>query len=102
MLYLFIIIYFMENLFLNLQRPSDVRLRLGEFVKSMRNSKGITQSKLATDLNLSRLTIQKVESGKNFNIDTLLFIFQYFDMLTSFSEFIGGQELQFKEIQSFY
>ncbi|MCI0922438.1 helix-turn-helix domain-containing protein [Sphingobacterium rhinopitheci] len=34
----------------------------------MRNSKGITQSELATDLNLSRLTIQKVESGKNFNI----------------------------------
>jgi len=92
----------MEDLFLNIQKPSDIRQQLGEFVKSMRNSKGITQSELAIDLNLSRLTIQKVESGKNFNIDTLLLIFQYFDLLDSFSKFITEQQLEFKEIQSFY
>lgn len=92
----------MESLFLNIQKPSDIRQQLGDLVKSMRNSKGVTQSELATDLNLSRLTIQKVESGKNFNIDTLLLIFQYFEMLNSLSDFIKEQQVDFKEVQSFY
>ncbi|NGM71664.1 helix-turn-helix domain-containing protein [Sphingobacterium sp. SGL-16] len=92
----------MEDLFLHVNKPSDIRTQIGEFVKLMRSSKGISQHDLASELNLSRLTIQKIESGKNFNIDTLLLIFQYFDVLNSLSNFISEQEVEFKEIKSFY
>jgi len=92
----------MDDLFLSIQKPGDIRLQIGELVKAMRVSKGITQGQLASALNLSRLTIQKVESGKNFTIDTLLLIFQHFDVLDSLAIFIAGQRDEFKDIQSLY
>lgn len=92
----------MEDLFLNIQKPADIRLQIGELVKVMRNSRGITQNELAMELNLSRLTIQKVESGKNFTMDTLLLIFQYFDVLDPLAGFIAAQRDDFKDVQSFY
>lgn len=92
----------MEDMFLSLQKPSDVRSKIGELVKAMRNSRSMTQQELAEKLNLTRLTIHKVENGKNFNIDTLLLILQYFDLLSVFSEFIEEQRVQFKDFGSFY
>ena len=92
----------MENLFLSLQKPSDVRSKIGELVKAMRTSRNMTQQELAEKLNLTRLTIHKIENGKNFNIDTLLLILQYFDLLNVFSEFIEEQRVQFKDFGSFY
>lgn len=92
----------MEDLFLSLQKPSDVRSKIGELVKAMRNSRNMTQQELAEKLNLTRLTIHKIENGKNFNIDTLLLILQYFDLLNVFSEFIEEQRVHFKDFGSFY
>ncbi|SFI78936.1 helix-turn-helix transcriptional regulator [Myroides guanonis] len=92
----------MEDMFLSLQKPSDVRSKIGELVKAMRNSRSMTQQELAEKLNLTRLTIHKVENGKNFNIDTLLLILQYFDLLSVFSDFIEEQRVQFKDFGSFY
>lgn len=92
----------MVDLFLDLETPGDVRRKIGDLVKLMRNSKKISQQDLADSLNLNRQTIQKLENGKNFNIDTLLLIFQYFELLKSFSDFIKKQGTDFTEIDSLY
>lgn len=92
----------MDELFLSLHTPGDVRKGIGELVKAMRQSRKITQDQLAKSLGLTRLTIQKVESGKNSNIDTLLLIFQYFEILEPFSSFIIEQRNKFADFGSFY
>lgn len=92
----------MEDLFLSVQTPGDIRKEIGELVKLMRNSRKISQQELAEKLNLTRLTIQKVESGKNFQIDTLLLIFQYFELLKPLSEFLANQKVEFKDFGSIY
>lgn len=91
-----------DDLFLGLETPGDVRRKIGELVKVMRNSKKMSQQDLADRLNLSRQTIQKLENGKNFNIDTLLLIFQHFEVLKSFADFIKNQSADFTEIDSLY
>lgn len=91
-----------DDLFLDLETPGEVRRKIGEFVKLMRNSRKISQQELADSLNLNRQTIQKVESGKNFNIDTLLLIFQHFELLKAFADFIKDQGTDFTEIDSLY
>lgn len=68
----------------------------------MRQSQRITQEELAKSLGLTRLTIQKVKSRKNTTIDTLLLIFQYFDLLESFSSFITQQQNKFTDFGTFY
>lgn len=92
----------MEDLFETVQTPGDIRKEIGELVKLMRNSRKLTQKDLAERLNLTRLTIQKVERGKNFNIDTLLLIFQHFELLKPFSEFLVGQRAEFTDFGSIY
>jgi len=91
-----------DDLFLELETPGEVRKKIGELVKLMRKSRKISQQDLAESLNLNRQTIQKVESGKNFNIDTLLLIFQHFELLNTFADFIKEQGADFNEIDSLY
>lgn len=50
----------------------DIKLEIGQLVKSFRKRDKISQEELAEKLNLSRITIQNLEAGKNFTIDTLL------------------------------
>ena len=92
----------MNDLFLSVQAPGDLRKSIGELVKTMRQSRQLTQEELAKSLGLTRLTIQKVESGKNSTIDTLLLIFQYFEIMDSFSSFLNEQKSKFADFGSFY
>ena len=92
----------MNDLFMELETPGDVRRKVGELIKLMRNSRKISQQELAKNLNLNRQTIQKIESGKNFNIDTLLLIFKHFELLETFADFIKDQGTNFDEIDSLY
>lgn len=79
----------------------DVKVNMGNWVKTMRKSKGQSQDELAEALNLSRLTIQNLESGKNITIDTLLKVLQYFDTMESFNQFIK-EETQNNNYDSMY
>lgn len=79
----------------------DVKVNMGNWVKVMRKSKAQSQDELAEVLNLSRLTIQNLESGKNITIDTLLKVLQYFDTMESFNQFIK-EETQNNNYDSMY
>ncbi|MFN6378927.1 MAG: helix-turn-helix transcriptional regulator [Flavobacteriales bacterium] len=83
-------------------RVSDVKIEIGTLIRKMRTNRKLTQEELANQLNLSRITIQNIERGKNFTIDTCLLIFQYFDELESFSEYIKSKTDDYGELKSIY
>jgi transcriptional regulator with XRE-family HTH domain len=83
-------------------RVSDVKINIGTLIKKMRANKKLTQGELAKQLNLSRITIQNIERGNNFTIDTYLLIFQYFDEIESFNEYIKSKVDDYNEIKSIY
>lgn len=84
---------------LNIQ---DIKLQLGKLIKTLRKQEGLTQAELADLLSLSRITIQNLESGKNFTIDTLLKVLQHFDKLSELNKLLSQQIIQSKEIDSLY
>jgi len=69
----------------------DVKIKLGELVKLLRKKKGLSQESLGNQLNLSRITIQNLESGKNATLDTLLIVMQHFGLLHVFYDMLEGQ-----------
>ncbi|RAI86712.1 helix-turn-helix transcriptional regulator [Algoriphagus yeomjeoni] len=86
----------------NFIKIEDLKKELGSLIKKMRKANSLTQEGLAENLNLSRLTIQKVESGKNFNFDTLLLIFQHFNQLESFYSFLKEKSSEYNKPDSLY
>ena len=59
----------------------DVKTELGLLVKAIRKQRGISQIQLAKSLDVSRTTIQNLELGKNFTVDTILKVLKEVDML---------------------
>jgi serine/threonine-protein kinase HipA len=53
----------------------QVKRELGLLVKTLRKQRGLSQIQLAKSLNVSRTTIQNLELGKNFTVDTIFNIF---------------------------
>ncbi len=68
----------------------DVKLEIAELLKHTRKQRGLSQDELAIALNLSRITISKLEQGRNITLDTLLKAFLYFDLLDSFHEYVAA------------
>lgn len=67
-------------------------MELGEKLKQLRKSKGLTQEELAALLYVSRTAVSKWESGKGFpNIDSLKHISALFDI--SVDSLLSGDEL---------
>jgi transcriptional regulator with XRE-family HTH domain len=67
---------------------ADVKIRFGTLVKTLRKKQGLTQEQLGNKLNLSRITIQNLESGKNATMDTMLIVMQYLDLLANFNDML--------------
>jgi transcriptional regulator with XRE-family HTH domain len=80
----------------------DVKSEIGQLVKSYRKGEKLSMQELAERLELSRITIQNLESGKNFTIDTLLKVLQYFDMLAALNDFVKGKRSENEEVESLY
>jgi transcriptional regulator with XRE-family HTH domain len=59
----------------------DVKLKIGEWCKQRRHQYELSQDELAQVLEMSRLTIRKLEEGKNVTLDSLLKVVNHFDML---------------------
>lgn len=64
---------------------------MGELIKSMRKQQKLSQEQLAEKMGVSRVTIQKLEAGKNATVDTLLKAFRQFELLENFKEFVTNQ-----------
>jgi DNA-binding XRE family transcriptional regulator len=83
-------------------RVSDVKIEMGALVKKMRAHQKLTQGALAKRLNLSRITIQNIEQGKNFTIDTFLLVLQYFEEMNWFHDSIKSKVEDYTVIKSLY
>ena len=80
----------------------DVKSEIGKLVKSYRKEQKLSQQELAELLELSRITIQNLESGKNFTIDTLLKVFNHFDLLVGFNQFLIDKRNEKEQLTSLY
>lgn len=65
----------------NITTIVDVKQKIALAIKTLRKKENLSQAELATLLVVSRITIQNLESGKNFTIDVLLKALQYFNLL---------------------
>lgn len=80
----------------------DVKVEIGLLVKSYRKLQNCSQQDLADKLGLSRITIQNLESGKNFTIDTLLKVVQHFDLLADLNRMIIEKRDENENIKPLY
>ena len=80
----------------------DVKKEIGHAIKFLRKRNKISQSELAELLDLSRITIQNLESGKNFTINTLLKVLQHFDLLQELNQEIKSVVKNHEEVDSLY
>ncbi|TXE04755.1 helix-turn-helix transcriptional regulator [Algoriphagus aquimarinus] len=81
---------------------SGIKNEIGTLLRKMRKTNSLSQQQLADLLNLSRITIQNVESGKNFTIDVLLLILQHFNELDSFNTYIKVKSEEYDNLDSLY
>ena len=58
-------------------------------VKALRKQRGLSQKQLAKSLDVSRTTIQNLELGKNFTVDTILKVLKEMDLLTQLNSEIS-------------
>ena len=86
----------------NTVKIKDVKLSFGKYVKSLRKRHSVTQQVLAEQLGVSRITIQNLESGKNFTIDTLLKVLQHFEILNELNGWITNKTIENEDIDSLY
>ena len=80
----------------------DVKVNIGKLVRTHRKQNKLSQKELGRLLNCSRITIQNVESGKNFTIDTLFKILQHFELLTPLNDEITRYMNDNVNIESLY
>ncbi|MFL0160829.1 helix-turn-helix domain-containing protein [Aquirufa salirivi] len=78
----------MDNILFNVIKVSDVKDQLGQWCKSLRKRQGLSQDELGKQLNLSRLTIQHLESGKNSTLETLLKVLNHFQEMDELYQYI--------------
>lgn len=83
-------------------RVSDVKQAMGKLVKQMRSDRKLSQDELAKQLNLSRITIQNLERGGNFTIETFLLVLQHFGEMQALYDFIQAKREDFSNLKSFY
>jgi transcriptional regulator with XRE-family HTH domain len=88
---------FFENI-----KIQDVKQEIGAMVRAVRKKEKITQQELAEKLALSRITIQHLEAGRNFTIDTLLKVLEHFEMMDSLYRFFVQQHEEIDNVDSLY
>ena len=89
-------------MFTNNLKIKDVKSEIGQLIKSHRKQQKLSQQELAEQLELSRITIQNLEAGKNFTIDTLLKVFNHFDILIGFNQFLIDKRNENEQLTSLY
>jgi len=80
----------------------DVKIEIGQMVKAIRKQRKISQTALASTLNVSRATIQNLESGKNFTVDTLLKVLKEVDMIERLYHKISEVRNHIESAESLY
>jgi len=63
-------------------------INLGKLIYHLRKNENLNQTELSNLINVSRLTISKIEKGKSVNLETILNILKYFNLLDDFNTLI--------------
>lgn len=80
----------------------DVKIELGLLVKALRKQRGYSQMQLAYSLDVSRTTIQNLENGKNFTVDTILKVLKEMDLLVQIKSEITQAKAHIANSKSLY
>lgn len=80
----------------------DVKEEIGLLIRATRKQRRISQTHLAKSLDVSRTTIQSLEKGKNYTIDTLLKAIKELDLLTTLHSEILQAKTQVIQSKSLY
>lgn len=80
----------------------DIQKTLGEWCKLLRKREKLTQQELAKELDISPITISKLENGENATLETILKVLQYFDELNSLNRFIQTKIENLNDTKSLY
>ena len=80
----------------------DIKRELGTLVKALRKQRGLSQTQLAESLDVSRTTIQNLEMGKNFTMDTILKVMKEMDLLTQLNSEILQAKRHIANSKSLY
>jgi len=79
-----------------------VKKEIGLLVKAIRKQRSVSQTQLAESLDVSRTTIQNLELGKNFTIDTILKVMKEVDLLEQLNNEIVQAKNQVINSKSMY
>lgn len=80
----------------------NVQESIGEWCRLLRKREKLTQQQLAVELDLSPITISKLENGENATLETVLKILQYFEELDGFNRFIQSKITNLNDIKPLY
>ena len=80
---------------------NDVKIKIGQLCKQKRLFHDLSQDQLAKELALSRITIQKLEKGKNVTLDTFLKVLNHFDSLEDLNSYFS-EKIEQLSVKSLY
>jgi len=80
----------------------EVKREIGKTVRALRKSKKLTQIDVAESLEVSSKTIQNLELGRNFTIDTLLKVLKELDALDKLYKEVSSQKRDIIETKPLY
>ena len=68
----------------------------------LRKREKLTQQELSKKLDISPITISKLDNGENATLETILKVLQYFDELNSLNRFIQTKIENLNDTKSLY
>jgi transcriptional regulator with XRE-family HTH domain len=80
----------------------DVKRELGALVKALRKQRNLSETQLAERIDVSRTTIQNLELGKNFTVDTFLKVMKEMDLLTQIHQEVVDTKNHVTNTKSLY
>ena len=80
----------------------NIQQTIGAWCKLLRKREKLTQQDLAKELDISPITISKLENGENTTLETILKVLQYFDELNSLYRFIQTKIENLNDTKSLY
>jgi len=80
----------------------ETKQEIGQLIKIIRKKRKLTQIEIANSLDVSRNTIQNLELGKNFTVDTLFKVLKEFDLLDKVYEEVLEAKREIEATKSLY
>jgi len=80
----------------------EVKNEIGLLVKALRKQRNWSQSEMAEAIDVSRTTIQNLELGRNFTVDTFLKVMKEMDLLNQLHDEVSKAKAHVINAKSMY